>query len=133
MALLWSEGVCRGRITPQRFVELTASNAAKLYGLYPRKGSIAVGADADLVIWDQGKDITVTNAMLHHNVDYTPYEGMTLTAWPAVTLSRGDVVWDGAPKGTPGRGRFLRCDRPALPPAAGSERGYTDYAPMFER
>jgi dihydropyrimidinase len=73
-------GVCTGRITPQRFVELTATNAAKLYGLYPRKGSIAIGSDADLVIWDQGQAFTVTNSMLHHNVDYTPYEGMTLTA-----------------------------------------------------
>jgi dihydropyrimidinase len=132
MALLWSEGVCRRRITPQRFVELTATNAAKLYGLYPRKGSIAVDADADLVIWDQDKKLTVTNEMLHHNVDYTPYEGMELSAWPAMTLSRGEVVWDGSPRGTPGRGQFLRCDRPLLPGADDSDRGYTDYAPLFD-
>ncbi|MET6007022.1 dihydropyrimidinase [Klebsiella michiganensis] len=133
MPLLWSEGVCTGRITPQRFVELTATNAAKLYGLYPRKGSIAIGSDADLVIWDQGQAFTVTNSMLHHNVDYTPYEGMTLTAWPAVTLSRGEIVWDGEVKGQPGRGNFLRCNKPELPPATNKDWNYTDYAPIFEQ
>ncbi|WP_296249497.1 dihydropyrimidinase [Pseudomonas sp. UBA4194] len=113
MALLWSEGVRTGRITPQSFVALTATNAAKLYGLYPRKGSIAIGGDADLVIWDEGQPLTLSNDKLHHNVDYTPYAGMQLTAWPAMTLSRGDVVWDGQPRGEAGRGRFLQCERPA--------------------
>jgi dihydropyrimidinase len=113
MALLWSEGVMRGRIEPQTFVELTSTNPAKIYGLYPRKGSIAIGADADLLIWNEGETFTLTNAMLHHNVDYTPYEGMQLQAWPAFTLSRGEVVWDGsAPLEAAGRGQFLRCDRP---------------------
>lgn len=114
MALLWSEGVMRGRIEPQTFVELTATNPAKIYGLYPRKGSIAIGADADLVIWNEGEAFTLDNARLHHNVDYTPYEGMELKAWPALTLSRGEVVWDGvAPLDAAGRGQFLPCDRPA--------------------
>ncbi len=112
MALLWSEGVCTGRITPQRFVDLTATQAARLYGLYPRKGTLAIGSDADLVIWDEGLDLTLSNAMLHHNVDYTPYAGRHLTAWPALTLSRGEVVWDGEPQGNPGRGQFLPCERP---------------------
>lgn len=112
MALLWSEGVCTGRITPQRFVDLTATQAAQLYGLYPRKGTLAIGSDADLVIWDDDLDLVVDNAMLHHNVDYTPYAGRHLKAWPAVTLSRGEVVWDGAPQGNPGRGLFLPCERP---------------------
>jgi dihydropyrimidinase len=113
MALLWSEGVRTGRITPQTFVALTSTNAAKLYGLYPRKGSIAIGADADLVIWDESRTFQVENARLHHNVDYTPYEGMHLSAWPALTMSRGDVVWDGVkPCGESGRGEFLPCARP---------------------
>lgn len=113
MALLWSEGVLAGRITPQSFVALTATNAAKLYGMYPRKGTIAVGADADLVIWEEGQRFQLTNERLHHNVDYTPYEGMTLSAWPAMTLSRGEIVWDGtSPRGAPGRGQFIRCSRP---------------------
>jgi dihydropyrimidinase len=118
LPLLMSEGVLGGRIDVQRFVALTATNAARLYGLYPRKGTIAVGSDADLVVWETGRRFTLTNAMLHHAVDYTPYEGMELKAWPALTLSRGEVVWQGRPgegqlSGTPGRGRFLRCEPPA--------------------
>jgi dihydropyrimidinase len=112
MALLWSEGVRKGRISPQEFVALTATNAARLYGLYPRKGSIAIGADADLVIWDEGLDLELSNTLLHHNVDYTPYEGMRLSAWPAMTFARGETVWDGSALGTPGRGEFLPCARP---------------------
>ncbi len=113
MALLWSEGVRTGRITPQSFVALTSTNAAKLYGLYPRKGSIAIGSDADLVIWDEDQTFHLDNNRLHHNVDYTPYEGMHLSARPAMTLSRGDVVWDGEqPCGDAGRGQFLPCARP---------------------
>jgi dihydropyrimidinase len=113
MALLWSEGVRTGRITAQSFVALTATNAAKMYGLYPRKGSIAIGADADLVIWNEGEPVLISNDMLHHNVDYTPYAGMQLSAWPAMTLSRGEVVWDGRPRGEAGRGQFIACERPA--------------------
>jgi dihydropyrimidinase len=116
MALLWSEGVMAGRITPNKFVELTATNPAKAYGLHPRKGSLSVGADADLVVWDE-REFVLRNTMLHHDVDYTPYEGMHLSAWPAVTLSRGEVVWDGAAfRGTRGAGRFLRCGQPTLLP-----------------
>jgi dihydropyrimidinase len=116
LPLLYSEGVLGGRISINKFVELTSTNPAKAYGLHPRKGTIAVGADADLVIWDEGERV-VRNADLHHAVDYTPYEGMRLQAWPAVTLSRGEVVWDGqAFTGRAGRGRFLRCGEPALQP-----------------
>jgi dihydropyrimidinase len=115
LPLLFSEGVGKGRITLNRFVELTATNPAKLYGLHPRKGTIAIGADADLVIWDAGREVTITNDNLHHAVDYTPYEGMHITGWPAMTLSRGEVVWDGdTPQGAPGQGRFLKCERPDL-------------------
>jgi dihydropyrimidinase len=116
MALLWSEGVMAGRITPQKFVELTATNPAKAYGLHPRKGSIAVGGDADLVIWEE-REFVLGNARLHHDVDYTPYEGMRLSAWPAMTLARGEVVWDGAAfTGRTGHGRFLPCGAPTLQP-----------------
>ena len=116
LPLLYSEGVLGGRITLNRFVELTSTNPAKAYGLHPRKGTIAIGSDADLVVWDE-RALTLTNAALHHNVDYTPYEGMALKAWPAYTLARGDVVWDGRhfhPR--QGQGRFLRCERPSLLP-----------------
>jgi dihydropyrimidinase len=116
LALLYSEGVLAGRITLQKFVELTSTNPAKAYGLHPRKGSIAVGSDADLVIWDE-RDVVVRNDQLHHAVDYTPYEGMRLKAWPGLTLSRGEVVWDGRNfTGRAGRGRFLACGTPTLLP-----------------
>ena len=115
LPLLFSEGVQKGRISLNRFVELTATNPAKLYGLHPRKGTIAIGADADIVVWDAAREVTIENRMLHHAVDYTPYEGMRVTGWPALTLSRGDVVWDGErPQGRAGRGRFLRCELPAM-------------------
>lgn len=113
LALLMSGGVQAGRIDIHAFVALTSTNAAKLYGLFPRKGTIAIGSDADLVIWDCGRSRTLTNSMLHHNVDYTPYEGQVVGAWPALTLSRGEVVWDGtAPQGVAGRGEFLKGERP---------------------
>jgi dihydropyrimidinase len=116
LPLLYSEGVLGGRITLQKFVELTATNPAKAYGLHPRKGTIAIGSDADLVLWDE-RDVTVDNRMLHHAVDYTPYEGMRLKAWPGLTLSRGEVVWDGQGfTGQAGRGRFLSCGTPSLLP-----------------
>jgi dihydropyrimidinase len=116
LPLLYSEGVLGGRITLNRFVELTSTNPAKAYGLHPRKGTIAVGSDADLVIWDE-RALTIRNDQLHHEVDYTPYEGMELKAWPAFTVARGEVVWDGKefhPR--KGRGQFLRCDLPTLLP-----------------
>ncbi|MCB2004335.1 MAG: dihydropyrimidinase [Rhodoferax sp.] len=115
MPLLYSEGVLAGRMTLNRFVELTATNPAKAYGLHPRKGTIAVGSDADLVIWDE-RDLTLRNQDLHHNVDYTPYEGRALRAWPGVTLVAGEVVWDGAFHPRKGRGRFLPCGQPSLMP-----------------
>ncbi len=116
MALLYSRGVLEGRITLEKFVELTATNPAKAYGLHPRKGTIAIGSDADLVIWDEGERV-IRNAELHHNVDYTPYEGMTLHAWPGMTLAAGEVVWDGQtfhPR--TGRGRLLSRGAPSLVP-----------------
>jgi dihydropyrimidinase len=116
LPLLYSEGVLAGRITLQKFVELTATNPAKAYGLHPRKGTIAVGSDADLVVWDE-RALTIDNAQLHHAVDYTPYQGMGLKAWPGLTLSRGEVVWDGKNfTGTAGRGKFLPCGTPTLLP-----------------
>jgi dihydropyrimidinase len=116
MALLYSEGVLGGRITLEKFVELTATNPAKAYGLHPRKGSIAIGSDADLVVWDEC-EFVLSNADLHHAVDHTPYAGQTLRAWPGLTLAGGEVVWDGRqfhPRA--GRGRFLACGTPTLRP-----------------
>lgn len=119
LPLLFSEGVGKGRMDINAFVAATSTNPAKIYGLYPRKGTIAIGADADLVIWDAERSITVTNSALHHNVDYTPYEGMELKGWPEIVISRGDVVVEsGEVSAQTGRGQFLRCERPAtaIPP-----------------
>ena len=108
-ALLFSEGVMTDRLDLNRFVALNSTNAAKLYGLHPQKGTIAVGADADIAIWDPERQVTITNDMLHHNVDYTPYEGRTLTGWPVTVLSRGQVVChEGELLGKPGQGQFLK-------------------------
>ncbi len=123
MALLYSEGVLARRISVNRFVELTATNPAKAYGIHPRKGTIAVGSDADLVIWDE-RDFVLSNEQLHHAVDYTPYDGMRLRAWPGITLSRGEVLWDGASfQPHPGHGRFLHCATPSLQPLSPPRRG----------
>lgn len=111
--LLFSEGVIAGRIDLQRFVALNSTNAAKLYGLHPQKGTIAVGADADIAIWDPERKVTITNSMLHHNVDYTPFEGRQVTGWPVTVLSRGTVVChEGELKAAAGHGRFLQRYRP---------------------
>ena len=116
MSLLYTEGVLTGKISINRFVELTATNPAKTYGLHPRKGTIAIGSDADMVIWEEGHKV-LTNATLHHAVDYTPYEGRVLKAWPGCTISRGDVVWDGHEfSGKPGRGMFLKRGLPTILP-----------------
>lgn len=92
MPLLFSEGVGRGRLTLNEFVALTSTNAAKIYGLHPRKGTIAIGADADIAIWDPHWERTITRSMLHDNMDYTPYEGRTVTGWPRIVINRGRVV-----------------------------------------
>jgi dihydropyrimidinase len=114
LPLLYSEGVLGGRISIHKFVELTATNPAKTYGLFPKKGTIAIGSDADLVIW-QHADRVIRNRDLHHNVDYTPYEGMPVRAWPAVTLSRGTVVWqDGQFLAPRGHGKYLACGLPSI-------------------
>jgi dihydropyrimidinase len=108
MPIAFSEGVVKGRIDPQQFVALTSTNAAKLFGIYPRKGTISIGADADICIWDAERKVTITQEMLHHDTDYTPYEGLEVTGWPAVTLTRGKVVWeDGQEMCEAGWGEFL--------------------------
>ena len=108
MPLLFSEGVVKGRIDLNTFVALTATNPAKLFGIHPQKGTIAIGADADIGIWDPNRKVKITNEILHHLVDYTPYEGMEVTGWPVTTLSRGKVVWDdGKVLAEPGHGKFL--------------------------
>lgn len=108
MPVVFSEGVSKGRISLEQFVALTATNSAKLFGMYPKKGTIAVGSDADIVVWDPARRVTITNALMHHGSDYTPFEGMQVTGWPETTISRGVVVFEkGAPAGPVGHGRFV--------------------------
>jgi dihydropyrimidinase len=110
LPLLFSEGVGEGRLDLNAFVALTATNHAKLYGLYPKKGTIAVGSDADIAIWDPGRETIVSAGMLHDNVGYTPYEGRRLCGWPVTVLSRGRiVVEDGRLAARRGSGVFLPC------------------------
>lgn len=108
LPLLFSEGVMTGRMPIERFVALTSTNHARMYGLYPRKGTVAVGADADLAIWNPDVMQTVTYGMLHDNVGYTPYEGRTVRGWPQTVVSRGRVVVsEGQLRAAAGTGQFI--------------------------
>ncbi|HET7747152.1 MAG TPA: dihydropyrimidinase [Vicinamibacteria bacterium] len=110
LMLLW-EGVRAGKIDPHKFVEIVSTNPARMFGLWPRKGTIGVGSDGDLVVFDPEKKVTLAARTLHMKVDYNPYEGRTVTGAPAAVLSRGEViVQDGQWKGRRGRGQFVRRD-----------------------
>ena len=112
LPILFSEGVMKGRIDLPRFAALTATNHAKLYGLYPQKGTIAVGSDADLTLWDPNESRIIRNADLHHGADYTPYEGLRVQGWPVTVILRGAVaVENGTLKVPTGAGRYLRRKR----------------------
>ena len=109
LPMLYSEGVRTGRISLRRFVEVTSTNAAKLFGLYPQKGEIAVGSDADLVIFAPNLCMRITNDMLKSNSDYSAFEGWEVTGWPVITLRRGEIVFkDNEVLGEPGSGKPLR-------------------------
>ncbi len=109
LPMLYSEGVRAGRISLSRFVEVLSTNVAKLFGLYPRKGTIAVGSDADIVLFDPERTRTIEHSMLHSNVDYSVYEGWRVTGWPTLTLRRGEIVFqDDGVTGTPGSGDLVR-------------------------
>jgi len=111
LPILFSEGVSKGRIDLNRFVALSSTNHARTYGLYPRKGTIAVGSDADIAIWDPARQVVISQKILHHGSDYTPYEGLSVTGWPVTMLLRGEtVVADGQLVGSKGAGRHLARD-----------------------
>ncbi len=114
LPLLYSEGVRLGRISLSRFVELTSTNAAKLFGMYPRKGTIAVGSDADLVVWDSETRWIIDGAAMQSKTDYSVYDGWEVRGKPVLTVSRGEIVFeDGEVTAQRGRGRWVRRDRTA--------------------
>ena len=115
LPILFSEGVGKGRISLNTFVALTATNHAKTYGLYPKKGTIAEGSDADIAIWDPQRKVTITQALMHGGSDYTPYEGIEVTGWPVSTMVRGQfVVRDGELVAKPGTGAYVPREKSPL-------------------
>ena len=111
MAVLWNAGVNTGRLTMNEFVRITSTNAAQIFNIYPRKGSIGIGADADLVVWDPKGTRTISAKTHHQNIDFNIFEGMMVQGIPSHTISQGKVVWaDGQLDTVRGAGRYV--DRP---------------------
>jgi dihydropyrimidinase len=109
MSLVFDGGVAQKRISLNRFVELTSTAAAKIFGLFPKKGTIAVGSDADIVVFDPNREQTISAKTHHMRVDYSAYEGRTIKGVSEVVISRGNVIVEnGTFKGKAGNGRFLK-------------------------
>jgi len=118
MSVVWDAGVNSGRLTPNEFVRVTSANAAQIFNIYPRKGAIAVGSDADLVVWDPTLSKTITTAKSVSKVGYNIFEGRSVQGLPVVTIANGKLVWSrGDLRAVRGAGRYIK--RPA-------------FAPMFE-
>jgi dihydropyrimidinase len=114
MQVLWHHGVNRGRLTANEFVALTSTNAAKIFNIYPRKGVVAAGADADLVVWDTKKTRRISAKTHHQKIDFNIFEGMEVEGVNVVTLSQGKIVWrEGDLRTVKGAGRYV--DRPPFP------------------
>ena len=115
MSVLWHHGVGKGRLTPNEFVRVTSTNAAQIFNIYPRKGSVSVGADADLVVWDPDASRTNSAKTHHQKIDFNIFEGMTVRGAATHTLSQGKVVWaEGKLNAVKGAGRYV--DRPTFAP-----------------
>ncbi|MGF1474650.1 MAG: dihydropyrimidinase [Geminicoccaceae bacterium] len=108
LPMLFDAMISQGRLDLSSFVALTSTTPAKLYGLYPKKGSIVIGGDADLVLWDPDREVAIEHGLTHDRAGYTPYAGRTVRGWPTTVLRRGEVIIDnGELKARPGSGRFL--------------------------
>ncbi|RMD63506.1 MAG: dihydropyrimidinase [Alphaproteobacteria bacterium] len=115
MSVLWHHGVNTGRLTPSEFVRVTSTNAAQIFNIYPRKGAVAAGSDADLVVWDPQGTRTISAKTHHQNIDFNIFEGMTVKGINSHTVSQGKVVWkDGQLDVEKGAGRYV--DRPTFAP-----------------
>ena len=108
MPILWTEGVSRGNLTPNQFVAYTSENPARIFGLYPRKGCLEPGSDADIVIWDPDRKLTYGAEIAHQRTDYNLYQGWELKGYPEKVFLRGKLIVDGEKwLGKPGQGQFL--------------------------
>ncbi|MBO3761663.1 dihydropyrimidinase [Ciceribacter sp. L1K22] len=114
LPILFSEGVMKGRIDINHFVAVTSTNHAKLYGMYPQKGTIAIGSDADIALWDPRKKVTLTNEILQHGADYTSYEGLEITGWPVRLLVRGQTIMERGAVVEAGQGQYQSRKRSNL-------------------
>ena len=115
MAVLWTHGVGSGKLTPEEFVAVTSTNAARIFNLYPRKGAVEVGADADLVVWDPAGRKTLSAKTHHQKVDFSIFEGMEVKGIPSHTVSQGRLVYaKGELRAVRGAGRYIK--RPAFRP-----------------
>lgn len=119
MHVLWHHGVSTGRLTPNEFVAITSANAAKIFNIYPRKGTVEVGADADLVVWDPERSRTISAETHHQKIDFNIFEGMTVKGINTVTVSQGNIVYqDGDVRTVKGAGRYV--NRPTFAPYYGA-------------
>lgn len=109
MPIMWTEGVGRGRMTPNQFVAMHCTNPAKIFGLYPKKGALLPGGDADIALWDPNKEVSYGVRVAHHRTDYNLYEGWQLKGYPVMVFLRGQKIVDGENwYGKPGTGRYLQ-------------------------
>jgi|TARA_R110002073_G_scaffold116174_5_gene254464 dihydropyrimidinase len=116
LAILWTYGVGTGKLTMEEFVAITSTNTARIFNIYPRKGAIRTGADADIVVWDPTAEKTISAKTHHQNVDFNIFEGRKVTGLPSHTISNGEIRYrQGALHTTPGTGRYIK--RPAFAPA----------------
>lgn len=110
MPVFYDAAINSGKLALTDFVRLTATTPAKRYGLYPEKGTIAPGSDADLILWDPERVVTITNDLFKSNIDYTPYEGRTVRGWPVKVFLRGTLAMDdGSLLAAPGNGKFHKA------------------------